>query len=51
MRLLLVEDETRVASFIAKGLEGAGYVTDVVGMGGEALDLLRRGQRWDLHPS
>lgn len=29
MRLLLIEDETRVASFIAQGLEGAGYATDV----------------------
>jgi DNA-binding response OmpR family regulator len=48
MRLLLIEDEARVASFIAQGLEGAGYVTDVVGRGGEALDRLRRGQRWDL---
>lgn len=48
MRLLLVEDETRVASFIAQGLEGAGYVTDVVGRGGEALDRLRGGQSWDL---
>ena len=44
MRLLLVEDETRVASFIAKGLEGAGYITDVVGTGAEALERLRRDQ-------
>jgi len=48
MRLLLVEDESRVASFIAQGLEGAGYITDVVGRGGEAVERLRRGQRWDL---
>lgn len=48
MRLLLVEDESRVASFIAKGLDGAGYVTDVAPTGTEALDRLRRGQRWDL---
>jgi DNA-binding response OmpR family regulator len=48
VRLLLVEDETRVASFIAKGLADAGYLTDVVGAGAEALDRLRRGQRWDL---
>ncbi len=48
MRLLLIEDEARVASFIAKGLEGAGYATDVVGRGTEALDRLRGGHRWDL---
>ncbi|MFH0915858.1 MAG: response regulator transcription factor [bacterium] len=48
VRLLLVEDESRVASFIAKGLEGAGYLTDVAARGAEALDRLRQGQRWDL---
>lgn len=48
MRLLLVEDEPRVASFIAKGLEGAGYLSDVVGKGAEALYRLRQGRQWDL---
>jgi DNA-binding response OmpR family regulator len=48
VRLLLVEDETRVASFVAQGLEGAGYVTDTVGTGREALDRLRAGRDWDL---
>lgn len=48
MRLLLVEDETRVASFIAQGLQGAGYTTDVVGTGGDALNRLRGSQAWDL---
>jgi two-component system, OmpR family, response regulator len=43
MRLLLVEDEPRVASFIAKGLEGAGYLTEVVSTGKEALAHLRGG--------
>jgi len=46
--LLLVEDEPRVASFIAKGLEGAGYLSDVVGKGAEALYRLRQGRQWDL---
>ena len=41
MRVIVVEDEERVASFIAKGLEGAGYVTEVVGTGQAALDLVR----------
>ncbi|NLV71701.1 MAG: response regulator transcription factor [Actinobacteria bacterium] len=48
MRLLLVEDESRVASFIAQGLEGAGYTTDTVERGGEALERLRVGRHWDL---
>jgi two-component system, OmpR family, copper resistance phosphate regulon response regulator CusR len=48
MRLLLVEDEARVASFIAQGLEGAGYLTEVVGKGAEALARVRAGDHWDL---
>jgi DNA-binding response OmpR family regulator len=48
MRVLLVEDEARVASFIAQGLEGAGFVTDVVGEGYEAIARMDRGQSWDL---
>jgi DNA-binding response OmpR family regulator len=48
MRELLVEDEARVASFIAQGLEGAGFVTDVVGEGYEAIARMDRGQSWDL---
>lgn len=41
MRLLLVEDEERVASFIAKGLAGAGFVTDVARTGKDALAYMR----------
>ncbi|MHB8869532.1 MAG: response regulator transcription factor [Thermoleophilia bacterium] len=37
MRVLVVEDEARVASFIAKGLEGAGFSVEVVGTGCEAV--------------
>jgi DNA-binding response OmpR family regulator len=37
-----------VASFIAQGLEGAGFVTDVVGEGYEAIARMDRGQSWDL---
>lgn len=48
MRLLLVEDENRVASFIAKGLEDAGYITDVAGRGAEVFERLQRGDQWDL---
>ena len=48
MRLLLVEDEARVASFIAQGLDSAGYLTEVVGTGTEALSRVRAGDHWDL---
>jgi DNA-binding response OmpR family regulator len=41
MRVLVVEDEERVASFIAKGLEGAGYVTEVASSGAAALAAMR----------
>ena len=41
MRVLVVEDEERVASFIAKGLEGAGYVTEIASSGIAALDSIR----------
>jgi DNA-binding response OmpR family regulator len=37
MRLLLVEDETRIAHFVAKGLREESYAVDVVGNGKDAL--------------
>ena len=37
MRILLVEDETRVAGFIAKGLREQSYAVDVAGDGERAL--------------
>src|SRR5271165_3766201 len=37
MRLLLVEDETRIAHFVAKGLREESYAVDVVGNGEDAL--------------
>lgn len=37
MRLLLVEDEPRVARFIAKGTRERGYAVDIAGDGEEAL--------------
>jgi DNA-binding response OmpR family regulator len=41
VRVLVVEDEERVASFVAKGLEGAGYVTEVATTGRAALDSIQ----------
>ncbi len=37
MRLLLVEDDARIARFVAKGLREQAYAVDVVGTGEEAL--------------
>jgi len=48
MRLLLVEDEERVASFIAKGLAGAGYVVETARTGNEALAHVRANGPVDL---
>jgi heavy metal response regulator len=38
MRILLVEDERRIADFIRKGLSESGYAVDVASDGEEALD-------------
>ena len=37
MRVLLVEDESRIARFVAKGLREQAYAVDVVGSGEQAL--------------
>ena len=39
MRLLIVEDEKKVASFIKQGLEEEGYAADVAGDGEEGLAM------------
>jgi DNA-binding response OmpR family regulator len=44
VRILLVEDEERVASFVVKGLEAEGYTVDHVATGGDALDRIRAGE-------
>ncbi len=38
MRLLVVEDEKRIADFLCRGLEGAGYAVDAAPTGAAALD-------------
>jgi two-component system copper resistance phosphate regulon response regulator CusR len=48
MRILVVEDEPRVASFIARGLEGAGYATEVVRTGSQAVERILGGEPVDL---
>jgi DNA-binding response OmpR family regulator len=46
-RVLIAEDETRIASFLEKGLGAAGFSTTVAGTGPEALRLARGGE-YDL---
>jgi DNA-binding response OmpR family regulator len=43
MKILLVEDEERIASFVVTGLEAHGYAVEHVATGGEALARLRDG--------
>src|SRR5262245_18243740 len=48
MRLLLAEDDRKLASFIRQGLEEEGYAVDVAPDGAAALDLLLGGPPFDL---
>lgn len=43
-RILIVEDEERIASFLQKGLNSNGYSTSAVGTGEEALSYLHSGE-------
>jgi two-component system copper resistance phosphate regulon response regulator CusR len=40
MRILVVEDEKRIADFLGRGLESAGYAVDLAGDGASAMDLV-----------
>src|SRR5262244_143249 len=40
MRILVVEDEKRIADFLTRGLQGAGYAVDTAGNGATALDFV-----------
>ncbi len=40
MRILVVEDEKRIADFISRGLQGAGYAVDLAPEGATALELV-----------
>jgi two-component system copper resistance phosphate regulon response regulator CusR len=42
-RILIVEDEERIASFVEKGLRANGFTTLVVGDGDSGLDLAKSG--------
>jgi DNA-binding response OmpR family regulator len=43
-RILIVEDEDRISSFLRKGLQSNGYSTSVARTGEEALTLVRTGE-------
>jgi two-component system copper resistance phosphate regulon response regulator CusR len=38
MRILVVEDEKRIADFLCRGMQGAGYAVDVAPTGTAALE-------------
>lgn len=40
MRLLVVEDERKIADFVGRGLESAGYAVDLASTGAIALELM-----------
>src|SRR5262249_5455555 len=41
MRILVVEDEKRIADFLSRGLQGAGYAVDTASTGSGALDCVQ----------
>jgi DNA-binding response OmpR family regulator len=43
-RILIAEDEARIASFLEKGLRSNGFATSVAADGNEALDMARSGE-------
>jgi DNA-binding response OmpR family regulator len=43
-RILIVEDEERIASFLVKGLRAHGFVTDVAATGNDGLARARSGE-------
>jgi DNA-binding response OmpR family regulator len=47
VRILLVEDEPLIASFVSRGLRAEGYITSVAGSGDEAIAELSA-REWDL---
>ena len=40
MRVLVVEDEKRIADFLSRGLQSAGYTVEVANTGGQAVDIV-----------
>jgi len=47
VRLLVIEDEAKIADFLRRGLESAGFAVDTAGDGGRAMDLIHAAE-YDL---
>jgi two-component system copper resistance phosphate regulon response regulator CusR len=47
MRILVVEDDKRIADFLSRGLQSAGYAVDVAATGGAAVDMTQAAE-YDL---
>lgn len=47
MRILVVEDEKRIADFLSRGLESAGYAVDVANTGNAAVEMVHAAE-YDL---
>jgi DNA-binding response OmpR family regulator len=48
VRILVVEDERKVANFVSQGLQEEGHTVEVAKDGASALDLLRHSPPYDL---
>jgi len=48
VRILVVEDERKVANFVSQGLQEEGHTVEVAKDGESALDLLRHSPPYDL---
>ena len=48
MRILVVEDDRKVVSFIRKGLEEEGHAVEVAGDGAAAIERATDCAPWDL---
>jgi DNA-binding response OmpR family regulator len=48
MKVLIVEDEPRIASFLIKGLEARGYIVEHADTGSDALARVRSDSDFDL---
>ncbi len=48
VRILVVEDDRKVASFLQQGLQEEGHAVEVAGDGFAALDLILDGPKYDL---
>lgn len=47
MRILIIEDEIKIATYLVKGLKESGYQTECVHLGLQGLEMLKRDQ-YDL---